>query len=253
MNSPLIEAYLAVPGLPSADAVVADPQINKRFIRECRKKGLVDPVRNLNLRLLNARKAKDLQGLRKSKRIILPNQDDFRFASEIAARFLERRDDISLDQIICDPAKVSEFDRIAAKLSPGLTPFAYRWAALSLRKRRQLEPQILARIIRLIDSQILPIRGLELPKVTTSQGLYKLFTSKETLYIGECQNLRKRIGKHLDHSTSKGLAHWLWKHGNERVFLEIQVLPDKTPTRHRRALETEAIRTYKPLFNIGGA
>ena len=74
----------------------------------------------------------------------------------------------------------------------------------------------------------------------------------QVVYIGECENLRKRLRKHLDHSDNKGLAHWLWQHGMSDLHLEFHVLPEDTTTRVRKALETELIASRQPTFNVQG-
>jgi hypothetical protein len=70
--------------------------------------------------------------------------------------------------------------------------------------------------------------------------------------VGECENLRKRIRKHLEHSDNKGLAHWLWSHGALEMHLEYHVLPVEVTTRVRKALEAELILSRRPIFNIAG-
>jgi hypothetical protein len=54
----------------------------------------------------------------------------------------------------------------------------------------------------------------------------------------------------MDHSDNRGLARWLWEHGTDAVYVEWQVLPPTTPTRTRKAMETELIRSRQPLFNV---
>jgi hypothetical protein len=68
--------------------------------------------------------------------------------------------------------------------------------------------------------------------------------------VGEANNLRNRLEKHLDHSDVKSLAHWLWEHGANNLYLELHVLPDNTSTQVRRALEAELIRSRRAAFNI---
>src|SRR5262245_19727441 len=121
------EAFLTVSEDNSADVVLADPQLNSRFLAACRKRGLSTSDLSLNQCLLNLRKMRGLQGIRKSKRAQVGNQEEYRFASEIAARFLERKYQISLDQVLCDPVRVAQFDEVASRISPGFTPFQYRW------------------------------------------------------------------------------------------------------------------------------
>jgi excinuclease UvrABC nuclease subunit len=86
--------------------------------------------------------------------------------------------------------------------------------------------------------------------VPSEQGLYLFHTRDSCLYVGEAENLRNRIGKHLDHSDNKGLARWIWEQGNAELFIELQILDFNTTQRVRRALEQELIRGRNPVFNI---
>ena len=134
----------------SPDRVVADPDLNRIFLDECHRLGLGLDAATLNRSLLNLRKRGELPGLR-SRRTILKDQPDYRFAAEIAARFLERKNEISLDQIICDPLLAEQFDEIARAIAPGGRPLEYRWAALNLRKQRRLRPEVCARVVRPVE------------------------------------------------------------------------------------------------------
>ena len=57
--------------------------------------------------------------LARSRKLIVRKQDNYSFASEIAVRFIERRDQVSLDHILCDPDLADQFDNIAASICPG--------------------------------------------------------------------------------------------------------------------------------------
>ena len=83
-----------------------------------------------------------------------------------------------------------------------------------------------------------------------TQGVYLLFDGQRLLYVGEAKNLRLRIKKHLDHSDNRELARWLWENGPEELRLEIQILEPHTPTKTRKALEAELIRSRDPVFNV---
>lgn len=121
---------LAVCDHYAPDVVIADPDLNRRFLSACQTRGLSDAALALNLCLLRLRKTGNLEGIR-SKRIAVPDQEDFRFASEIAVRFLERRDQVSLDHILCDPTRAVQFDEIAARIAPGFSSFQCRWLETS--------------------------------------------------------------------------------------------------------------------------
>jgi site-specific DNA-methyltransferase (adenine-specific) len=252
MNDAIMSAFLAVRERKSADAVITDPQLNEDFINECRQLGLKEPATLLNLALLNLRKSGDLAGI-KSDRTIIPNQAEFRFASEVAVRFLELREKTSLDRILCNPALAREFDQHAQEIAPGYSSFSYRWAALSLRKARALRPELIARVVPIEGIKREKITDLDVATLPRRQGVYLFYDQQGLLYVGECRNLRKRIAKHLEHSDNKGLAHWLWVHGAKDLHLEYQVLQEDTSSRVRKALEAHLIASRKPKFNISGS
>ncbi len=234
----------------SSDRVVADPEMNQRFIAECRLRGLKDSIADLNRLLLNLRKASGLSGRPRAKVTRFSDRDEYRFAAEIAARFIERRDDISLDAIICDPEKAAEFDKIAERIAPGYSPLKYRSAALGLRKNSKFKPELVGRIASSIDVVNVSVKEIIPDELPASQGLYLFFESDKLLYVGETENLRKRLKKHLDHSDNKGLARWIWEYGTEGLHLEMQILKSGTETRVRKALELELIRSRQPIFNV---
>lgn len=249
MKDKLVAALNATAQGFSADRVVADPLLNVAFLRECLRLGLGGSARELNRALLNLRKA-GLLGRRDSQRTSFADEADYQFAAEMTVRFLERRDGVTLDEIICDPSRANEFDRLASEIAPGYSSLQYRWAALNLRKARRLKPEILAKVAPPKSVSTFRVDEIDATQLPTGQGLYLFFTKGEALYAGETENLRKRIEKHLDHSDNKGLARWLWTYGKEQLHLEVQLLAQDTPTRVRRALELELIRSRSPVFNV---
>ena len=70
------------------------------------------------------------------------------------------------------------------------------------------------------------------------------------LYVGEAQNLRNRIKKHLDHSDNKLLARYIWAFGSDDLFIEYHVLPEHLRTDVRKAMELELIRSRRAEFNV---
>ncbi len=249
MRDLLLEAFERTCQGYSPDRIVADPELNDAFLEECVRLGILESAKVLNRALLNLRKSGGLRG-KKSKRTTFPNQADYLFASEIAVRFLERRDHVSLDDIICDPALALEFDQVASRVYPNVSPLQYRWAALSLRKAQRLQPELLARIEPPISIETFQVINLDVAKISREQGLYLFYTTHHVLYVGEAENLQTRIRKHIDHSDNKGLARWLWQFGPDELHLEIQVLDKSTTLRIRRALESELIGSRKPVFNV---
>jgi predicted GIY-YIG superfamily endonuclease len=249
VKSKIIAAFETVRSGNSVDRVVVDPDLNAAFLAECHRLELAAASATLNRALFNLRKAGNLRGLK--SRSPSPGDDDaYRFAAEMAARHMERRDGVTLDDILCDPALAAEFDKLATSISPGFTPLQYRWAALNLRKANRLSPELLARVAPPVSVLSFALIGLTIDVIPSEQGLYLFHTREACLYVGEAENLRNRIHKHLDHSDNKGLARWIWDQGAAELFLELQVLDASTTQRVRRALERELIRGRKPLFNI---
>ena len=234
----------------SPDRVVADPSINRLFLEICRDKWPGASASEANKCLLNARKAGHLKGIKRSKYTSFKDEDDYLYASEIAVRFLEKRDDVTLDDIICDPKRASEFDKIASRICPGHEPLQYRWAALNLRKSSKLKPELMSHVLRPTGVRLGPISELVLSDLPMRQGLYIFYGGQHTLYVGEAGSLRLRIEKHLDHSDNKEMARWFWENGFADVNLELQELPENTSKKVRKALEAELITSRHPLFNI---
>ena len=254
MDDDVRQAFLSARDGFSTDRVVADPDLNARYVEACRSRGLSEPALDLNRRLLNFRKAGKLAGIGNTQRTSFSDEPEYRFAAEIAVRFMERKHQTTLDRVICDPTLAGEFDGIAAKIAPGYTPLQFRWAALGLRKRRRLAPERIAHVAPSIKVAMHEVRTLDADGLPASQGLYHFLDSEahESLYVGESGDLRGRIAKHLDHSDNKGLARWLWQHGDESLWLELHVLPAGTPVKVRRALEFELIQSRGPVFNVLG-
>lgn len=252
LDQRLRDAFEAVHEGYSADRVIADPVLNESFIEECRTRGFSDDAAHLNRRLMNLRKRSGLTGIRTTKPTSFRNDDEYRFASEMSIRFLERRDQITLDDILCDPVRAEEFDSICDRIAPGFTPLEYRWAALTLRKSRRLQPEQLAHVRPSERVEIRPVHEIEPADLPRQAGLYVFFTTDTALYAGETANLRTRMKKHLDHSDNKGLARWMWEHEGEPVYLELHYLAGDPATKVRRALERELIQSRRPLFNTLG-
>lgn len=233
----------------SADRVVADPELNTRFIEACRRLGSADAHVDLNLRLLNTRKRGGRLS-RSTRPTMVRNQDKFAFASEIAIRCLERKRQTTLDRVLSDPELAREFDNVASAIAPGFTPLEYRWAALRMRKTNRLKPELLGRAVPTQVFGPTAILGLEPSQLPNQQGLYLLLSRDKVLYVGETSDLRGRFKKHLDHSDNKQLAHYLWEFGTNDVFIEYHVLPRATRTDVRKGMELELIRSRGSEFNL---
>ncbi len=250
MDAEIIRAFQSASRGFSADRVIVDPELNSDFLEKCRVSGVAGDDHSINWRLLNLRKKGKSPRSGRAKATTFPQEPEYRFASEIAVRILERREERTLDWILCDPSLAQEFDELAAQIFPGFTPLQYRWAALNLRKATKLAPELMGRIVPSDDVLRYPMAEVDVSLLPMKQGLYIFYDSTQTLYVGEASSLRSRLKKHFDHSDNKGLARWFWEKGTTGAFVEFHLLPDDTSQRVRRALETELIRSRRPLFNV---
>jgi hypothetical protein len=169
---------------------------------------------------------------------------------------MEDRYGLTVDRLFCDPSRRSEFDVVAQGITPGIDTYVLRKAALGLRKRRRLQPELIKRVTdwgREVvvhaadelwdDPELLPL----------SPGIYLFLDRSGYLYIGESENLRKRVAKHLDHSDRKALAHYFWEVGTQDLQVELHVFRADSDARRqscRRAYESELIRSRRPRFNL---
>ncbi len=254
----IAQAYLEVREGYSTDRVVADPDLDRRFLNQCRDLGLSGTDFELNWKLFTGRKNKYFCDLPKTKNYTASRKDEFEFSSEIAIRYVQehvlaqKRLEVSLDKIICDPDLAAEFDRIAAKLAPGFSPLDYRWVALGVRKAAG-RYSTKAQAVELPDFDVLgtttSVRSSTIP---AEQGMYLFRCEDESIFIGETDNLRHRIERHIEVGGQAGFPDWLFDRGSRAISLGIVPTPGITPI-ERKIVELGAVHKFKPFFNyIGG-
>ena len=244
----------------SADEVIANPELNKKFIKECQRQlddnsGTVTETQ-LNWKLLNLRKAKKLTA--KVTRRGHSMHGAYRHAAEIAARSMEDKHRQNIDRVLCDPKLRTEFDTLASRLAPDTRTLLLRKAALGLRKSRRLKPELVLRVAdwgREITTA--PIAKLQssIDTISEGPGVYVFYDSTGYLYIGEAKNLRERLKEHLGGSDRQSLAQYLREQGKEldQISVEIHAFDADSKGRHvtlRRAYESELISSRKPRFNV---
>jgi len=248
----IMEAFLDVREGYSPDKVVADPTLNRRFLRRCREFGLAGTDFELNWELLNARKSSklsNLSGLVKTRRYSVGKViDEFEYASELAVRYMQQIKDVSLDQIICAPELAEEFDSYASRLAPNFSSLQYRWAALGLRKAGRLGKRA-DEIGEMPELESFgKVKSLKLERIPEVGGLY-LFSSGDTpVFASQTDNLRHRLERHVKVSSS-GLPRWLWDVRRQPLQVEIAPLPDKSRSL-RQTMELVLARERKPVLNF---
>lgn len=225
----VIEAFRARHAGYSADRVVADPELNRRFTEACRERGLVGAPRFWNMLLFRLRKAGRLADIPTTQRTAISWEmcDPFLCASEIAwQRMLEQHRARSLDEILCDPLLAEEFDALAAQFIPGFTPLEYRWGALKLRKEAKLARLRAAALSpppRL--GRRFPLEEFDPAAVPATSGVYVVGGMRRgVLYVGEALDLRSRLARQFDQSQRP-----LWQAeaqrcrlGGERLTMQVR-------------------------------
>jgi len=228
----------------SADLYIADPERNTQFIDQCRSLGLKSSDYIINKTIMYARKNNHLGGLNSVKTSI--DYDDFAFASEFAATELKYKYGATIDDIICDPRLASKFDGVARRLSPGHSPFEYRWAILSIRKAGRHEklpadfqiPKFAARFHLITDP---------LDKVPEASGVYLLYEKTQLLYVRSTKLLRHGIELHRQASALDALTNKFWSPDPRDFVVRYSVMREE---KFLRPLEKRLVEERKPVFNV---
>jgi len=248
----ILQAFLEVRDAYSADKVIADPELDRKFLRRCRELGLAGTDFELNWKLLSERKGSNMSGLSgiiKTRRYSLGKViDEFEYASELAVRYMQQSKNVSLDQIICDPELAEEFDSYAGRISPGFSPLEYMWAALGLRKAGRLGKKVseFEKISKL--EHFGKVTSLELAQIPDVSGLYLFSSGDKPVFANHTDNLRHRLDRHIQVSSS-GLPSWLWDAKKEPLEIGVTPLPGVSRSL-RQAMELLLVREWKPVLNF---
>ncbi|MBI5763150.1 MAG: site-specific DNA-methyltransferase [Planctomycetes bacterium] len=189
LSTAIAEAFIASHDGYSADRVVADPELNERFLAICTKRGIPGDVAEWNRALLNLRKKGALAAIDTSRRTCMrvAEMDSFVYASEVAWKTVENLKGSSLDEIICDPELSALFDKIARRISPNRSVFEYRWAALAVRKMVAKGDRIRGRVGSRL-SRMTPLGANAI--LPSAQAHYVLSHDDQPLFVGLAANLR---------------------------------------------------------------
>ncbi len=228
----------------SPDLYVADPERNAALLAACRKAGLQASDYALNKALLSARKKGLLKNLRSARTVF--NDEDYAFASELAATELKYLTGASIDDLVCDPALAARFDAIAKRLAPGFSSLQYRWAILSLRKRTAWKPgwQMpgLTRQFRLVKDP--------LESIPDEQGVYLLSEQEggkqKPLYARATEHLRHAAEVHRSGRLLSAISDRLWRPDPESFVMSYTVLPSAM----LEPVEKKVVEEKRPIFNV---
>jgi len=194
----IIEAYKKTHQGLSVDHLVADPERNAAFLETCKKMGVPGYPGQWNLSLMRIRKAGKLPHCDSRMPVrTFQQMDGYSFAAEVAMHQLSVEVGETLDGLLCNPDLASRFDELAAAYAPGHSPFEYRWAALSLRKRAKQAKRLAETHYRDWLRRALPrpkkLNAGKWPRFCCP-GVYVLFGGGNArLYVGETFDLNRRI------------------------------------------------------------
>lgn len=254
LDAVVIESFESTHAGWSSDEVILNDERNQKFIEACHQKLPNVSAADLNWRLMNLRKAGKLKT--KTTKSNRTSVADITHIAEIAARSMHDRHAVSTDQIMADPKLRAEFDQIAQTISPDVDGYPVRKAAFRLRKSRRLRPELIARIAnwgRVVTSYSIEEITDNPNLIDEHPGIYIFRDRSGYLYIGQTDNLRKRLKSHLDQSHNVSLANYLGAQNIKDITVEIHSFdPDSRAkeTMIRRAYESELIASRKPRFNI---
>ena len=264
----IVEAFKETHDGWSSDEVVLQDNLNRKFLKACQAKLIEAGVENakpaaLNWRLMALRKAGKLK-VKSSKRATTPTkgtdgavvQDVAEIAAlaEIAMRSMQDKSKLSSDRIMTDPALRSQFEAIVVELNPKANLYLARKAAFQLRKTRRLQPELISRLAdwgREVQIHAIDDLRKSVEAVDPHPGVYIFRDQTGYLYIGQTENLRKRISEHLEESHNASLVTYLKSAKDATV--ELHSFDPKSRAKElrvRRAYESELIRSRKPRFNV---
>ena len=247
-------SFLATHDGWSSDEVLLQDDLDDAFVTMCQRELPKATMEELNWLLLNLRKAGKLKSDVTKRRN--DNHDEYQHLAEIAARTIQDKYKVSTDRIMCSEKMRAEFDKHAKLLTKDIDAYLMRKAAFGLRKKRHLKPEL---VLRIADwgREISVRKASELVKnideIPKTPGIYIFRDPTGYLYIGESNNLRTRLAKHLDESDRESLANYLRKHGIDETTIEMHAFPKDSRANKvsvRRAYESELIASRKPRFNL---
>ena len=241
----IVEAFRLTHDGYSADRVVADPELNTKFIEACAKLGLVGDPRVWNTLLFRQRKSGKLTSLETTKRTKFSWQeiDNYLLGSEIAwQQLLDEGVAKTVDEILCDPELVARFDEIAMQFAPGFSPLEYRWAALKLRKEAKTARSRSNVLKAPRFKAMIPIEDVAADSFENQNGLFVLSESKtKRLYAGETLDLSRSLMAVKQNMSA-------WNQVAKSVF--VQAIPMDHLPAGNLAWQSCLVKKFKPRLNV---
>jgi site-specific DNA-methyltransferase (adenine-specific) len=244
----IVESFYAAHNGFSIDWLLANPHLQYVFHDACRDAGLIGGPADWNRELLRLRKTGGFpkRGTIRKVHIADEQLDNFSFAAEIAWRLAtDKFPGASLDEILCDPAKATYFDRAARRFAPGFRTVEYRWAALRLRKAsRELVDDVTQFHFVFAKRDFTRFQSfgrLNPSRYQNVPGVYLLRDQwKQPMYVGRTMNLGRRLQQHAVTPQVADVAAQL-----------SLIVGDELPALgYQAAFKEDLVRRYQPLWNV---
>lgn len=243
------------------DRLLADPQLATRFFERCRKLGVIAPDHHLALRLLRFRKSSN-KTIRVEKPTAAREKRDYSpylYAAEMASVQINYLYGASVDDIIGYPEIGKEFDKLAAKLSPGFSPLEYRLAALHIRKsqyvekeERSLYEKLKVKSAEETVEEYGPMNNLDVRKLNKSDGIFGLMErtdSSRFLYINQAKSLSEAVRPFTKSETFDALANSFWSPSLAAIHLVVYDIHESFRNASQFLWTLKLIRENSPVFN----
>jgi hypothetical protein len=89
-----------------------------------------------------------------------------------------------------------------------------------------------------------------LERISEVGGLYLFSSEDDRVFLGQTDNLRHRMQRHMEVSASRGLPDWLWNTKKKPLQVSVAELPGVTRSIRQR-IEVVLVKNWQPLLNLG--
>ena len=247
----VIESYETAGDGFNADYILCDKALNKKFIKECLKRGIGGNATVWNRLMLKLRKSKKLPpSTRRPPPVLAKEFNQYGYASEIAWRLVtdEFSSDLqrapSLDDILCCPDSAEFFDQIAMEYGPqhmDVTSLQYRRAALRIRKMaKDVRTVANKNYSRWFKKELSSISREKLESSSCdAPGVFLIKSQKVGVYAGEADNLREHVSMVLSNPA------WKLKFDPDIILVE----QNQQNISENYALKSALVQKTSPLLN----
>jgi hypothetical protein len=257
----IVKAFEKVREGYEPDRVLIDPILSKRFIRECRQRGVEASAVEINKRLQSFRKSSGYRiGIKPTTREAGIDPEPYFYAAELGYTQLGYRQHASIDDVITDPAVGNEFVKLCQAIKPSGSSMVFKWAVLCLRKMRSFTIKKTDKLLHLnpslIENRLLfsgNLKEMNTRDLPEGGGVYSLEENnghRNYLYIGFGDSLRESIAPFSKGKPFSSVSGPFWNPVPSEISLNCGVFPARWFGLSRRDLSFRLVEARRPIFNI---